>query len=227
MTTDILIVEDDPEIQGFLRKGLIEEGYEARTAATAGRAEAMVKESTPDLIILDLMLPGRSGLELCEQLRSEDFPAPILILTARDSIDDRVRGLDAGADDYLVKPFEFAELVARVRALLRRIPEAVGDVISVGDLSLDLHSRTATRGTSTVELTTREFGLLEYMMRRPGQTQSRAQLAEQIWGYNFSHDSNVVDVYIRYLRKKLDEGYDNKLIKTVRGQGYQLNSDEP
>jgi two-component system OmpR family response regulator len=214
----VLVVEDEPRMGGLLRRGLIEEGHGADIASEGEEAVWMVEAHPYDVVVLDVMLPGISGIETCRRLRNAGVWTPVLMLTARDSVDDRVGGLDAGADDYLTKPFSLAELLARLRALARR-----GDVerpteLVVGDLRLDPASRRVWRGATEVQLSPKEFALLETFMRRPGQVLSRLQLLEHAWDFAYEHRSNVVDVYVRYLRQKL--GRD--LLETVRGAGYRL-----
>jgi two-component system OmpR family response regulator len=214
----VLVVEDEPRMAGLLRRGLVEEGHGADIASKGEEAVWMVEAHPYDVVVLDVMLPGISGIETCRRLRNAGVWTPVLMLTARDSVDDRVGGLDAGADDYLTKPFSLAELLARLRALARR-----GDVerpteLVVGDLRLDPASRRVWRGATEVQLSPKEFALLETFMRRPGQVLSRLQLLEHAWDFAYEHRSNVVDVYVRYLRQKL--GRD--LLETVRGAGYRL-----
>ena len=218
----ILVVEDEPKIARFIKKGLTEEGYAVDVARDGEEALAFARAAPYDLIVLDLMLPKIDGITVCRKLRKDDIEVSILILTAKDSIEDRVLGLDAGADDYLVKPFAFAELLARIRALLRRPQAMSSNVLEVGDLVLDVQKHRVERGGVQVELTSRELSLLEYMMRNPCQVLTRTQIMEHVWNYDFYAGSNVVDVYIRYLRKKIDEGHDDKLIKTMRGVGYSI-----
>ena len=218
----ILVVEDEPKIARFIKKGLTEEGYAVDVARDGEEALAFARAAPYDLIVLDLMLPKIDGITVCRKLRKDDIEVSLLILTAKDSIEDRVLGLDAGADDYLVKPFAFAELLARIRALLRRPQAMSSNVLEVGDLVLDVQKHRVERGGVQVELTSRELSLLEYMMRNPCQVLTRTQIMEHVWNYDFYAGSNVVDVYIRYLRKKIDEGHDDKLIKTMRGVGYSI-----
>jgi two-component system OmpR family response regulator len=214
----VLVVEDEPKMAALLRRGLVEEGHGADVAGQGEEALWLAEAHEYDAIVLDVMLPGLSGFETCRRLRNSGVWTPVLMLTARDSVDDRVSGLDAGADDYLTKPFSLAELLARLRALARR-----GDVerpteLVVGDLRLDPASRRVWRGTVEVQLSPKEFALLETFMRRPGQVLSRLQLLEHAWDFAYENRSNVVDVYVRYLRQKL--GFD--LFETVRGAGYRL-----
>jgi len=220
----ILLVEDEERIAAFIQKGLKEELYTVDIARDGSEALDIALAGEYGLIILDVRLPVRDGISVCRELRAQGNTTPILMLTARDTVDDRVRGLDAGADDYLVKPFAFQELLARLRALARR-PAAVQDhTLRVENLTLDTRTHQARRDSQLIELSAREYRLLELLMRRPGQVLTRTQIAEQIWGYDFDANSNVVDVYIRYLRRKVDDPFEPKLIQTVRGVGYKLEA---
>ena len=221
MKEHILIVEDDEAIVRLLRRGLTFEGYQVETALDGETGLAMAREHHPDLVILDLMLPGIDGLEVCQRLRGSSN-VPILMLTAKDTIQDRVSGLDAGADDYLVKPFELDEVLARVRALLRRTQTERVQVLSFNDLSLDPSTRQATRNTRTISLTAKEYDLLELFLRHPRQVLTREMIFDRVWGYDFGGESNVLDVYIRYLRQKLETEGETRLLHTVRGVGYVL-----
>lgn len=218
----ILIVEDELKMASLLRRGLQEEGHAADLARTGDDALWMAGAAEYDAVVLDLMLPGIDGFEVCRRLREGGVWAPVLMLTARDAVEDRVAGLDAGADDYLPKPFSFAELLARLRALVRRGGSERPTVLEVGDLRLDPATRQAWRGEAEVHLSAKEFALLEAFMRRPGQVLSRYQLLEHAWDYGYEHRSNVVDVYIRYLRGKIDRPFERESIETVRGAGYRL-----
>jgi two-component system response regulator MprA len=221
MKEHILIIEDDEAILRILRRGLSFESYQVDTAVDGQEGLLKARELHPDLIILDWMLPGMDGLEVCRRLRSTG-PIPILMLTAKDTIRDRVQGLDAGADDYLVKPFELDELLARIRALLRRTqPERI-PVLTFADLSLDTSSRLATRNGREIQLTAKEYDLLELFLRHPRQVLTREVIFDRVWGYDFGGESNVLDVYIRYLRQKLVIGDEQQLIHTARGVGYVL-----
>ena len=222
----ILIVEDERQIAAFLERGLKEEGYAIDVVYNGNDAVDWATAVEYDGIVLDVMLPGRDGFSVCRELRSRGSKTPILMLTARDTVDDRVTGLDTGADDYLVKPFAFKELVARVRAITRRQGDTRTVELQVGDLILNTLTHTAQRGEHRIELTTKEYNLLEFLMRNPKRVLSRTQIAEHVWNLDFLSESNLVDVYIRYLRRKIDDGSEQKLIKTVRGSGY-LISDEP
>ncbi len=219
--TRILVADDDPEIVNFLRKGLIFEGYSVETAYDGAEALDKIKSGEPDLVILDIMMPGIDGLEVARRLRQAG-DIPILMLTAKGTINDRVTGLDSGADDYLVKPFDFDELLARIRALLRRREPKEGEIIRFSDITLNTATREVKRGSESVELTAQEFDLLQLLMRHPRQVLKREQIYEKVWGYDFSGESNVIEVYIRYLRSKLESGDRPKLIHTVRGVGYVL-----
>jgi heavy metal response regulator len=221
----VLVVENEPGIAHFVRQGLAEAGY-AVDLAWDGRQGLDYALAAPyDLLLLDIMLPQMDGLELLRELRRRGDKTPALMLTARDTVDDRVRGLDAGADDYLVKPFAFAELLARVRALLRRPPLQLGTVLRVGDLEMDTAGREVRRDGRPIELSPREYAVLEVLMRHPGQVLSRTQIGEHVWNLDFYHESNVVDVYIGYLRRKIDGPADPPLIHTVRGVGYRMSAE--
>jgi two-component system OmpR family response regulator len=221
----ILIVEDDVKMAGLVRRGLHEEGMAADVAATGEDALWIAGTTEYDALVLDVMLPGIDGFETCRRLREEGVWAPVLMLTARDAVEDRVKGLDQGADDYLVKPFSFAELLARLRALVRRGAVKRPTVLQVGDLRLDPARHQAWRGKTAIDLSQKEFSLLETLMRRPGDVLSRFQLLEHAWDYNYENRSNVVDVYIRYLRQKVDRPFGLDSIETVRGVGYRLRKD--
>jgi heavy metal response regulator len=220
----ILLVEDEPQIADFIARGLSENGYSVDIARDGEEALEWPTVSSFDVIILDVMLPMVDGIEVCRTLRAQGLRIPILMLTARDAVEDRVRGLDSGADDYLVKPFAFAELLARVRALSRREPVLLGTELRVADLVMDTTTREVTRAGVQVDLTTKEFALLEHLMRHPNQVLSRTVIAEHIWNYDFDNVTNVIDVHVKNLRKKIDEGFEPKLIQTVRGAGYRLSA---
>jgi DNA-binding response OmpR family regulator len=220
----ILVVEDERKVAGFIRQGLEEEGHLVEVAEDGLAAQDLVLAPDPyDLVVLDLTLPGRDGFSVLKALRARDPQTPVLILTARDGVGDRVRGLDLGADDYLPKPFAFEEFLARVRALLRRAGVArTGAVLRVGDLALDPATREVTRGRRRLQLTAREYALLEYMMRNAGRVLTRPMLAEHVWGIDFDRESNVIDVYVGYLRRKIDQPGEPALVHTLRGAGYAL-----
>jgi two-component system, OmpR family, response regulator len=218
----VLVVEDDVKMAALLRRGLGEEGLSADVARTGDDALWMAAATDYDAIVLDVMLPGADGFEVCRRLRESGRWSPVLMLTARDAVEDRVAGLDVGADDYLTKPFSFAELLARLRALARRPPLERPAVLEVGDLRLDPATRQVRRGDAEIHLSAKEFALLETFMRRPGEVLSRYQLLEHCWDYGYENRSNVVDVYVRYLREKVDRPFGKDSIETVRGAGYRL-----
>ncbi|OFV85441.1 MAG: DNA-binding response regulator [Acidobacteria bacterium RBG_16_64_8] len=221
MRERILVIEDEDRILQFLRRGLTYEGYRVETAADGPSGLALARENAPDLVILDWMLPGLDGLEVCRRLRAAG-DVPILMLTAKEAVSDRVEGLDAGADDYLVKPFEFDELLARIRALLRRSHPEAADVLVFNDLRLDTGTHQAYRGDRLVELTAKEYELLVLFMRNPRQVLTREVIFDRVWGYDFGGESNIIEVYVRYLRQKTEAGAEPRLIHTVRGVGYVL-----
>jgi two-component system OmpR family response regulator len=220
-----LVVEDGSKMAALLRRGLQEEGFAVDVAANGEDGSWLGAENDYDVILLDVMLPDVDGFEVCRRLRAADRWAPILMLTARDGVQDRVAGLDAGADDYLTKPFSFDELFARVRALLRRGPSERPPVLAVGDLSLDPATRRVSRGDEVVDLTPKEFGLLELFLRHSGEALSRTRILEHVWDFAYDGDSNVVDVYVRYLRQKIDRPFGRRSIETVRGVGYRLREE--
>lgn len=220
----ILVVDDDPAVSGALERALRLEGYEVTIANDGQRALEQLSLAAPDALVLDLGLPKVDGLEVCRRLRSLGDDTPVLMLTARDAIGDRVAGLDAGADDYLVKPFALAELMARLRALLRRRNSESGEVLRFCDLTLDLSSMEASRGNRRFSLTRIEFDLLELFLRHPRQVLPRDLLLDRVWGYNFDSGTNSLAVYIGYLRRKTEEGGESRLLHTVRGFGYQLKT---
>jgi two-component system OmpR family response regulator len=221
----VLIVEDEVKMAALLRRGLIAEGMSADVAIKGEDALWMAQATEYDAIVLDVMLPGIDGFDVCAKLRKEGVWAPILMLTARDSVRDRIAGLDGGADDYLTKPFSYAELLARLRALVRRGPVERPTELVVGDLRLDPATRRLWRGGAEVSLSAKEFALIETFMRRPGQVLSRFELLEHAWDYDYENRSNVVDSYIRFLRKKIDKPFGTDSIETVRGAGYRLRED--
>jgi two-component system, OmpR family, copper resistance phosphate regulon response regulator CusR len=222
----ILLVEDEPNAARMLAKGLREETYAVDLAPDGEQALEHAHVNDYDLVILDVMLPRKNGFQVCKELRESGSAVPVLMLTARDSLEDRVHGLDAGADDYLSKPFEFAELLARVRALLRRRPALYREVLTVADLSVDTTKRRVARGGRELDLTAKEFALLEYLMRRAGELVSRADISEHVWDQSYDPFSKVIDVFIQRLRKKVDEAHSLKLIRTRRGEGYVLTAGE-
>jgi two-component system response regulator MprA len=224
MSEQILVVEDDQGIADTLRRGLIFEGYRVDVVYDGKEALAAARDHPPDLVVLDWMLPGLDGLEVCKRLRAAS-DVPILMLTAKDSIPDRVVGLDAGADDYLVKPFAFDELLARVRALLRRAGPPQAEVLHFADLEMDTGTRQARRGGKAIELTAKEYMLLELFMRNPRNVLTRDVIYDRVWGYDFGGESNIIEVYVRYLRRKLEADGLPRLIHTVRGVGYVLRED--
>jgi DNA-binding response OmpR family regulator len=222
----ILLVEDNRRVSNAIKLSLIEDGHAVDTAYDGIDGEDLAEMTDYDVIILDIMLPGRDGLEVCRSLRRKRVNTPILMLTARDTVDDRVTGLDSGADDYLVKPFAMQELRARLRALLRRESEDKSGLLRIGDLVLDPATRFVHRAGAPVELTTKEYALLEYFMRNPNRLITREMAEGHIWSYDFQTSSNVVDVYIRRLRRKIDDPFEVKLFETVRGSGYRLRVPE-
>ncbi len=223
-TAHLLLVEDEPKVATFIKKGLQTQAYTVEVALTGEEGKALFNKTVFDLIILDVNLPDISGLEVAEYIRQQNRRVPILMLTALDTTADKLLGFEAGADDYLAKPFDFLELVARVKALLRRAgtTEEPDRILRVADLELDLHERVARRQGQTIELTAREFALLEYLMRNAGRVVSRVDIAEQVWDIGFDTGTNVIDVYVSYLRAKIDKDYPTKLIHTLIGMGYVL-----
>ncbi len=221
----VLVVEDEVKTAGLLKRGLEEEGYAVDVAGDGSNAVWLGTENTYDAIVLDIMLPDLDGFEVCRRLRAGSRWAPVLMLTARDAVPDRVAGLDAGADDYLTKPFSFSELFARLRALIRRGAAERPSVLHVGELALDPASKTVSRSGAAIDLTAKEFALLEFFMRHPGEVLTRSRIIEHVWDFAYEGDSNVVDVYVRYLREKIDRPYDRDSIETVRGTGYRLREE--
>ncbi len=224
MTARILIIEDDEAILKFLRRGLAYEGYQVDTAAEGQSGLSLALDNQYDLIVLDLMLPGIDGFEVCRRLRAGG-PVPILILTAKDQVTDRIQGLDLGADDYMTKPFNLDELLARIRALLRRAQPSRPQVLRFADLSLDTGTRQASRVDRVISLTAKEYELLELFLRHPRQVLTREVIFDRVWGYDFGGESNIIEVYIRYLRQKLESDNEPRLLHTVRGMGYVLREE--
>jgi len=222
----VLIVEDEPKVAAFLRKGLQEEAWTVDVAADGEEALAMVRAGRYDVIVLDIMLPKRDGLSVLRAIRNEGNDTPVLLLTARDAVPDRVTGLKAGADDYLIKPFAFEELLARLQALVRRHTGTFHEILTAGDLEMDTARHVVRRANQPISLTTLEYRLLEFLLRNRGRVLSRVDIEESIWGLNEDPDSNVVDVYINHLRKKIDRPFNQPLIHTVRGFGYKLEQQE-
>jgi two-component system OmpR family response regulator len=220
----VLVVEDEAALAGLIRDGLRADGLLADVAGTGEDALWMAASTAYDVICLDVNLPGMDGFATCARLRRQGVATPILMLTARDAVEDRITGLDTGADDYLVKPFDFGELLARLRALSRRPPAREAEVLEVGDLSLDLATHAASRGGVAIELSVKELQILEVFMRRPGVVLSRLQILEGAWDDGYEHRSNVIDVYIRYLREKIDRPFGIETLETVRGAGYRLST---
>jgi heavy metal response regulator len=219
----LLVVEDEPGVAQFIRQGLTEAGFAVDVARDGAEGLDYALAAEYDAIVLDIMLPKMDGLDLLRELRTRSIKSPVLLLTARDAIEDRVQGLDAGADDYLVKPFAFPELLARVRALLRRPPLQADTILRAGGLEMDTARREVRRAGQPIELSPKEFALLEFLIRHPGQVLPRTQIIEHVWNFDFYSETNVVDVYIGYLRRKIDRGFANPLIHTVRGVGYRLS----
>jgi two-component system OmpR family response regulator len=220
----VLVVEDSPKMAGVLKRGLAENGYAVDVASTGADAAWMAVENANDVIVLDIVLPDLDGFEVCRRVRAAEVWTPILMLTARDAVADRVEGLDVGADDYLVKPFELEELLARLRALVRRGPAERPAVLEVGDLVLDPAARRVRRGAQEIALTSREFAVLEYLMRRRDEVVSRTQLIDHVWDFAYDGGSNIVDVYVKCLREKIDRPFGRRTIETVRGAGYRLRA---
>jgi len=223
----ILVVEDEERVAQFIQKGLKEEGHAVDVSYDGEDGSFLAEVNDYDLILLDVMLPKKNGISVCREIRARGVVTPVLMLTARDSVEDRVRGLDAGADDYLVKPFAFEELLARVRALLRRRSDTKTPTLQLADLELDPITRLVTRAGKPIRLTTKEYSLLEYLLRNANKVLSRTLIGEHVWDMNFDPESNVIDVYISHLRNKIDKGYDVPLLHTMRGQGYLLSADSP
>jgi DNA-binding response OmpR family regulator len=223
----LLVIEDNPKMASLIKKGLTEQGYAVDVAYTGHDGEFMAAGASYDAVILDLMLPDEDGLIVCRNLRRRGVHTPILMLTALSTTQDKVTGLDAGADDYLTKPFEFDELIARLRALLRRGQAQESSVLKFEDIEADLLKRTVARAGQKIKLTTKEFALLEYFLRNANRVLSRTSIGEHVWDMNFEPDSNVIDVYVSMLRRRIDKGFDRKLLHTVIGAGYILSADPP
>ena len=221
----LLVVEDEKKVANFIRKGLAEEGYAVDLTHNGEEGLGMALDQVHDLIILDISLPKMDGIAMLKKLREENVKTPVLLLTVRATIEDKVLGLDAGADDYLTKPFAFQELVARVRALLRRRADGEPTLLQVADLTLDAARHVVMRGGQKIELTAKEYALLRYFMENPGRVLSRAMIADHVWNYDFDTGTNVIDVYVNYLRKKVDSGWKPKLIHTIRGIGYVVQEE--
>ncbi len=222
----ILVVEDEKKVSSFIKRGLEEEKYEVETAGDGEEALKMLSEGSFDLVVLDVMLPKKDGLSVAREMRAGRISTPILMLTAKDTVEDIVAGLESGSDDYLTKPFAFTELLARVRALLRRSEMDRGAEIRFSDLRIDPVTHKVWRGDKEIDLTAKEYGLLEYFMRNPNQVLTRTMIAEHVWDYTFDSFTNIIDVYVNYLRKKVDRDSDRKLIHTVRGVGYILKEED-
>jgi len=222
MNMRILVVEDDRKVGGFLERGLREEQYAVDLCRDGEEAIYLASVNTYDVIILDIMLPGKDGFAVCRELRKEKILTPILMLTAKDTLEDKVSGLSEGADDYLTKPFSFEELLARVRALMRRDKDYKTGLLTAGDLRLDPSRRSVQRGGKTIELTGKEYGLLEYLLRNKGRIVTQSQIIEHVWDRNYEGTSNIVNVYLNRLREKIDRGFEKPLIKTVRGIGFTI-----
>ena len=221
----ILVVEDETRLATLLRRGLSEQGHAVDLAATGEEGLEWIETSSFDAIILDVMLPGINGFEVCRRVRRRRVQTPIVLLTAKDAVPDRVTGLDAGADDYLVKPFAFAELTARLRALARRPVETIGTILQIDNIRLDPATRRVWRGDQAIDVPNKEFRILEYLMRNPNRILTRAMIADYVWDYDFPHVTNVIDVHIRSLRRRLNDPYPGTLLQTVRGAGYRLSAD--
>lgn len=218
----ILVVEDEKKIASFVRKGLEAQGFVVEVSQHGDEGYAMALSRPYDAVILDIMLPGRDGLSILRNLRDRKVPLPVILLTARSELNERLEGLNLGADDYLTKPFHIEELIARIHAVTRRAAGASQSVLNVGDLTMNLLTRKVTRAGRDIELTAREFSLLEHLMRAPGRVLTRVEICERVWDYNFDPGTNLVEVYVQRLRKKVDEGASEKLIETIRGVGYRI-----
>ena len=220
----ILLVEDEERISSFVRKGLQEQRFDVEVCADGNEAYTLATTQHYDVIVLDIMLPGRDGLSILKNLRKEKYTVPVILLTARSALDERIEGLNLGADDYLTKPFYVEELIARIHAVARRMSDEKSSLLQAGDLVVNLLTREVKRGTTSIKLTTREFSLLEYLMRSPGRVYTRTQILEHIWGYDFDPNTNFIDVHIQRLRKKICPDDREQPIETIRGVGYRFNA---
>lgn len=227
MAVKVLVVEDEPKIASFIRKGLEAQGFIVEVCHHGDQAFQLATTRPYDALVLDIMLPGRDGLSILRGLRERRMAVPVVLLTARGELNERVEGLNLGADDYLTKPFHIEELIARLRAVIRRASGVSQSILAVGDLTLNLLTREVTRAGRKIELTAREFTLLEHLMRAPGRVLTRMEICERVWDYHFDPGTNLVDVYIQRLRKKVDEGFPDKLIETIRGVGYRIRAEPP
>jgi heavy metal response regulator len=221
----ILVVEDDKKVAGFIKKGLSEEKYAVDVLYDGEEGVFWAVENEYDVIILDIMLPKKDGMSVCKELRAKEIITPIIMLTAKDTVEDKIKGLDVGADDYLAKPFSFGELLARIRALLRRSQAYKMPVLKLADLELDPGARKVTRGDKEITLTGKEYALLEYLLRNKGRVLSETRIVEHVWDMNYDPGTNVLNVYIHHLRNKIDKGFDKKLLHTIRGSGYVLKEE--
>ncbi len=221
----ILLVEDEKKVADFIQKGLKEESFDVEIIANGNEAIEEISKNKFDLIIMDIMIPGKDGVEVCKNVRKQGILTPVIMLTGKDTIDDKIKGLDAGADDYLCKPFSFSELIARIRALIRRDQEYKGIILKVADLEFDLLSRRVNRAGKVVQLTGKEYALLEFLMRNKGRVVSELEIVENVWDMSYDPVTNVVNVYIHHLRNKMDRGFSKKLIYTVRGKGYIMKDE--
>ncbi|HOO92203.1 MAG TPA: response regulator transcription factor [Opitutales bacterium] len=222
----ILVVEDDAKVAGFIKKGLVEEQYAVDVFPNGNDGAFWASENDYDLIILDIMLPGKDGLSICRELRAKGVVIPIIMLTAKDTVNDKITGLEVGADDYIGKPFAFGEFLARIRALLRRSQTYKEPLLKIADLEMNPATRIVTRGGQEIALTGKEYALLEYFLRNPGRVLSETRIVEHVWDMNYDPRTNVVNVYIHHLRSKIDSGFDNKLIHTIRGTGYVMKDND-
>ncbi len=222
----ILVVEDDAKVAGFIKKGVVEEQYAVDVFPNGNDGAFWASENDYDLIILDIMLPGKDGLSICRELRAKGVVIPIIMLTAKDTVNDKITGLEVGADDYIGKPFAFGEFLARIRALLRRSQTYKEPLLKIADLEMNPATRIVTRGGQEIALTGKEYALLEYFLRNPGRVLSETRIVEHVWDMNYDPRTNVVNVYIHHLRSKIDSGFDNKLIHTIRGTGYVMKDND-